>query len=259
MRRVTGSVLGDESLFDSLRGGPDSGYGVSEWVGPLSALSFNRGLARENGSAFQRTAAGVRREEAEASALKRIGDPDRGVGAASARRAPEPRRSPRVESITVGRLMQVDQPDLGQLLRRDARQAPRRHPRPSRARRPAARRPPSASRAASAPARTSSTARASRAANRAAPRAVVRLLRGMYAAPRVRAVLRLPRPRPASAGTLSEREHEPPLPGQDRHDQRRQRPVGLLPGRLGRPDRVLVPDERRRLRLRRAPAASRTR
>ena len=53
VRRVTGSVLGDESLFDSLRGGPDSGYGVSTWVGPLSALSFNRGLARENGSAFQ--------------------------------------------------------------------------------------------------------------------------------------------------------------------------------------------------------------
>ena len=53
VRRVTGNVLGDESLFDSLRGGPDSGYGVSEWVGPLSALSYNRGLARENGSAFQ--------------------------------------------------------------------------------------------------------------------------------------------------------------------------------------------------------------
>ena len=54
VRRVTGRLLGDESLFDSLRGGPDSGYGVSEWVGPLSALSYNRGLARENGSAFQR-------------------------------------------------------------------------------------------------------------------------------------------------------------------------------------------------------------
>lgn len=53
IKRVTGRVFGDESLFDSLRGGPDSGYGVSVWVGPLSALSFNRGLARENGSAFQ--------------------------------------------------------------------------------------------------------------------------------------------------------------------------------------------------------------
>ena len=26
-----------------LRGGPDSGYGVSPWVGPLSALAFNHG------------------------------------------------------------------------------------------------------------------------------------------------------------------------------------------------------------------------
>ena len=46
VERVTGRVLGDESLFDSLRGGPDSGYGVSIWVGPLSALSYNRGLGQ---------------------------------------------------------------------------------------------------------------------------------------------------------------------------------------------------------------------
>jgi serine-type D-Ala-D-Ala carboxypeptidase/endopeptidase (penicillin-binding protein 4) len=53
--RITGRVYGDESRFDSLRGGPDSGYGTSIWVGPLSALSFNRGLANESGSAFQST------------------------------------------------------------------------------------------------------------------------------------------------------------------------------------------------------------
>jgi serine-type D-Ala-D-Ala carboxypeptidase/endopeptidase (penicillin-binding protein 4) len=51
--RVAGRVYGDESAFDSLRGGPDSGYGVSIWVGPLSGLGFNRGLAAENGSSFQ--------------------------------------------------------------------------------------------------------------------------------------------------------------------------------------------------------------
>ena len=44
-RSVTGAVLGDESSFDSLRGGPSSGYGISQYVGPLSALSFDRGLA----------------------------------------------------------------------------------------------------------------------------------------------------------------------------------------------------------------------
>ncbi|MBN1528417.1 MAG: D-alanyl-D-alanine carboxypeptidase/D-alanyl-D-alanine-endopeptidase [Thermoleophilaceae bacterium] len=53
IERVTGRVYGDESRFDSLRGGPDSRYGVSIWVGPLSALSFNRGLADEGGAAFQ--------------------------------------------------------------------------------------------------------------------------------------------------------------------------------------------------------------
>jgi serine-type D-Ala-D-Ala carboxypeptidase/endopeptidase (penicillin-binding protein 4) len=50
---VTGSVVGDESLFDALRGGPASGHGTSVWVGPLSALDFNRGLANSYGSAFQ--------------------------------------------------------------------------------------------------------------------------------------------------------------------------------------------------------------
>jgi D-alanyl-D-alanine carboxypeptidase/D-alanyl-D-alanine-endopeptidase (penicillin-binding protein 4) len=50
---VTGSVVGDESLFDPLRGGPDSGYGTSIWVGPLSALEFDRGLANSSGTAFQ--------------------------------------------------------------------------------------------------------------------------------------------------------------------------------------------------------------
>jgi D-alanyl-D-alanine carboxypeptidase/D-alanyl-D-alanine-endopeptidase (penicillin-binding protein 4) len=53
VERITGHVYGDESRFDSLRGGPDSGYGVSEWVGPLSALSYNHGFATESGSSFQ--------------------------------------------------------------------------------------------------------------------------------------------------------------------------------------------------------------
>jgi D-alanyl-D-alanine carboxypeptidase/D-alanyl-D-alanine-endopeptidase (penicillin-binding protein 4) len=51
--RVTGRIYGDESAFDSLRGGPDSGYGVSPWVGPLSGLSYNRGLFTESGRGYQ--------------------------------------------------------------------------------------------------------------------------------------------------------------------------------------------------------------
>lgn len=53
IERVDGSVRGDETLFDFLRGGPDSRYGISIWVGPLSALSYNRGLATEGGGGFQ--------------------------------------------------------------------------------------------------------------------------------------------------------------------------------------------------------------
>jgi serine-type D-Ala-D-Ala carboxypeptidase/endopeptidase (penicillin-binding protein 4) len=53
IERITGRVYGDESAFDSLRGGPDSGYGISPWVGPLSALSYNRGLFTEGGRGFQ--------------------------------------------------------------------------------------------------------------------------------------------------------------------------------------------------------------
>jgi D-alanyl-D-alanine carboxypeptidase/D-alanyl-D-alanine-endopeptidase (penicillin-binding protein 4) len=41
--KVTGHVYGDESLFDARRGGPESGYRTSPYVGPLSALDFNHG------------------------------------------------------------------------------------------------------------------------------------------------------------------------------------------------------------------------
>jgi len=44
VRRVLGKVLGDESLFDSLRGGPTTDYATDPEVeGVLSALAFNRG------------------------------------------------------------------------------------------------------------------------------------------------------------------------------------------------------------------------
>jgi serine-type D-Ala-D-Ala carboxypeptidase/endopeptidase (penicillin-binding protein 4) len=53
IKRVTGRVLGDESRFDSRRGTPSSRWRTSLEVGPLSALSFNRGLASERGFGFQ--------------------------------------------------------------------------------------------------------------------------------------------------------------------------------------------------------------
>lgn len=50
---VTGRVVGDESVFDARRGPPSSGYGTSIYVGPLSALSFIRGLTGESNPYFQ--------------------------------------------------------------------------------------------------------------------------------------------------------------------------------------------------------------
>jgi D-alanyl-D-alanine carboxypeptidase/D-alanyl-D-alanine-endopeptidase (penicillin-binding protein 4) len=58
--QVTGRVIGDESHWDALRGGPASSYLTSYWVGPLSALTLDRGFV---GRHFQtnppRTAATV--------------------------------------------------------------------------------------------------------------------------------------------------------------------------------------------------------
>jgi D-alanyl-D-alanine carboxypeptidase/D-alanyl-D-alanine-endopeptidase (penicillin-binding protein 4) len=44
LQEVTGRLVGDESAFDARRGPPSSGYNTSGYVGPLSALAFNRGL-----------------------------------------------------------------------------------------------------------------------------------------------------------------------------------------------------------------------
>jgi D-alanyl-D-alanine carboxypeptidase/D-alanyl-D-alanine-endopeptidase (penicillin-binding protein 4) len=43
LEQVGGRVYGDETFFDRRRGGPASGWGISPYVGPLSALAFNRG------------------------------------------------------------------------------------------------------------------------------------------------------------------------------------------------------------------------
>ncbi|MGA2007373.1 MAG: D-alanyl-D-alanine carboxypeptidase [Solirubrobacteraceae bacterium] len=51
IRKVKGSIIGDESYFDSRRGGPATNYGVDpNLVGELSALAFNRGLSGSLGS-----------------------------------------------------------------------------------------------------------------------------------------------------------------------------------------------------------------
>jgi D-alanyl-D-alanine carboxypeptidase/D-alanyl-D-alanine-endopeptidase (penicillin-binding protein 4) len=43
VRRVTGRLYADDTVFDRLRGVADSGYATSPYIGPLSGLSFNSG------------------------------------------------------------------------------------------------------------------------------------------------------------------------------------------------------------------------
>jgi len=51
LRKVKGSIIGDESYFDSRRGGPSTKYAVDpNLVGSLSALAFNRGESGALGS-----------------------------------------------------------------------------------------------------------------------------------------------------------------------------------------------------------------
>ncbi|MGI8507101.1 MAG: D-alanyl-D-alanine carboxypeptidase/D-alanyl-D-alanine-endopeptidase [Solirubrobacteraceae bacterium] len=53
IRGLNGGVVADESMFDSLRGTPATGYAPSIDVeGELSALAFNRGWANPYGSAY---------------------------------------------------------------------------------------------------------------------------------------------------------------------------------------------------------------
>ena len=177
VERVTGSVLGDESLFDSLRGGPDSGYGVSTWVGPLSALSFNRGLARENGSSFQTRPPEFAAKKLTA-ALKRRGIGIGGSAGVSQADAGA-RHIANVESITVGRLLrltnQVSDNFFAEILAKHLDASPA-HPGTTNGGSAAAER--FASRFGSTPHLVDGSGLAR--GNRAAPRAVVRLLRGMY-------------------------------------------------------------------------------
>jgi D-alanyl-D-alanine carboxypeptidase/D-alanyl-D-alanine-endopeptidase (penicillin-binding protein 4) len=88
LTRVTGRVVGDESRFDSLRGGPDSNYRTSVWVGPLSALSFNHGLFLGSRSRFQRNpayyAAKAFRRELKRAGIKVKGAARAGIAPAGA-------------------------------------------------------------------------------------------------------------------------------------------------------------------------------
>ena len=122
IERVTGRVYGDESAFDSLRGGPDSGYGVSIWVGPLSGLCYNRGLFTEGGRGFQ--------ANPPAFAAARLDDAleARHIGANEPPRRRDPGRGDRPGERRLAAHVAADpahEQAVRQLLRRDAAQGPR--------------------------------------------------------------------------------------------------------------------------------------
>jgi serine-type D-Ala-D-Ala carboxypeptidase/endopeptidase (penicillin-binding protein 4) len=45
IKRITGRLYADDTIFDRRRGVADSGYGTSPYIGPLSGLAFNSGFA----------------------------------------------------------------------------------------------------------------------------------------------------------------------------------------------------------------------
>lgn len=72
LERVTGRVLGDESAFDQRRGPPSSLFRTSSYVGPLSALAYNRGRTGLRVPWFQ-TSPGLFAAQAFERALRREG------------------------------------------------------------------------------------------------------------------------------------------------------------------------------------------
>ena len=124
--QIKGRIVGDESRFDSLRGGPSSGFGVSvvDLGGPLSALSFDRGLASANGGSIQRNPPLFAAQQLTSGAQARATSASRRVGRrpAGRRRTPECwRRSGRRE---LAELVRLTLKDVRQLVRRDAAEGP---------------------------------------------------------------------------------------------------------------------------------------
>jgi D-alanyl-D-alanine carboxypeptidase/D-alanyl-D-alanine-endopeptidase (penicillin-binding protein 4) len=52
IRSVSGRLYADDTIFDRLRGVPDSGYATSPYIGPLSGLTFDSGYSSASGTSF---------------------------------------------------------------------------------------------------------------------------------------------------------------------------------------------------------------
>ncbi|HEY7256930.1 MAG TPA: D-alanyl-D-alanine carboxypeptidase/D-alanyl-D-alanine-endopeptidase [Solirubrobacterales bacterium] len=52
IRTVRGRLYADDTIFDRLRGVPDSGYATSPYIGPLSGLPFDAGFSSSSATSF---------------------------------------------------------------------------------------------------------------------------------------------------------------------------------------------------------------
>ena len=105
VREITGRVIGDETAFDSLRGPPSEGYRTTSEVGPLSALTFNRGRSGKRRPYFQVNPARFAAREFE-RALRRRGVTT-GAAARSGRTPPGALSLSEYSSPTIAELAQV--------------------------------------------------------------------------------------------------------------------------------------------------------
>ena len=122
VRRVTGRIYGDESRFDSLRGGPDSRYGISPYVGPAERAVLQPWPGQRDRPRLPVQPARVRGRAAGcgAGAEGHLGQ-GRAPGQAHARRRHAADQGRLADDGAAGG---PDQQAVRQLLRRDAGQGP---------------------------------------------------------------------------------------------------------------------------------------
>ena len=226
LERVNGRVRGDESFFDRLRGGPASRFGISPYVGPLSALALQpRHPAARSGGAGR----AIRRRSPPSGCASLLRRAEVAV-ATEAGAGPRSRGCPhdRVRRVTAARGDRAPhQPGLRQLLRRDAAQGRRRaHRAGSAPLRPARASRASFAREAGFQREGGRRLRASRAPTSLSPRDVGSLLLDARARALVRRLLSLaPARREDRHAAQADARHARlgSLPGEDRHAVRRDR------------------------------------